>query len=84
MSADDTDTDSVTKGISLYHRSNKGIKVTPEADSLMAKKDKASESIKKEFKHQMELTKNIGQEEEPKPVPAKHAKKVKQEAKKVV
>ena len=69
MSADDTDTDKVSKGISLSHK-NKVNKVSPKADNKMAKKDKASESIKKEFKHQMDLTKNIGQEEEPKAKPA--------------
>jgi hypothetical protein len=81
MNADDTDKDTETettgKGIALYHRS-KGIEISQKADNKMAKKDKASESIKKEFKHQMDLTKNIGQEIEPKvaakPV-AKHAVK---------
>ena len=51
ISADDTDTDTPSKGISLSHKS-KGIEViSPKADYLMAKKDKASEQIKKEFKH---------------------------------
>jgi hypothetical protein len=59
MSADDTDLDTASKGISLTHK-NKLVKVSPKADNKMVKKDKASESIKKEFKHQMDLTKNIG------------------------
>lgn len=82
MSADDTDTDNVSKGISLSHKSRAvGIEYTPKAENIMAKKDKASEQMKKEFKKQMDLTKNMGQEEEPKAVPAKVVKKaVKPEA----
>jgi hypothetical protein len=72
MSADETDLDTVSKGISLTHK-NKGIEVSSNADNKMAKKDKASESIKKEFTHQMDFTNTIGEEEQPKAVVAKHS-----------
>lgn len=49
----------------------------------MEKKDKASKDMKKEFKKQMDLTKNIGEEPKPevkKPAAKKAVKAVKAEA----
>ena len=48
----------------------------------MTKKDLASQQMKKEFKKQMDLTKNIGQEEPAKPAKVQVKKAVKPEAKK--
>lgn len=83
MSADDTDTDKAPKkGVSLTHK-GKGVEIEQhrESDKKMQKKDKATQAMKKEFKKQMDLTKNIG--EEPEKPAAKVAKKVvKAEAKK--
>jgi hypothetical protein len=84
MSADDTDTDkpketSTKKGLSLSHKGYQ-VKEKSASDKKMQKKDKATEQMKKEFKKQMDLTKNIG--EEPEPKAPKAEKKVKAEAKK--
>jgi hypothetical protein len=85
MSADDTDTDKdqANKKNSLVHK-GKGVEMheVREFDKKMQKKDKASDAMKKEFKKQMDLTKNIDQEEEPKAPKASIKVEAKKEAKK--
>ena len=83
MSADDTDTDKAPKkSVSLTHK-GKGVEIEQhrEIDQKMKKKDKAAQAIKKEFKKQMDLTKNMGEEPE-KPAVKVAKKTVKAEAKK--